>query len=191
LDAAILKALGLDPNIYLEALYDGLTGLVRERIDLARVRKKIRQSRIFRNIEKLKDSVLEEILPNGIKVFPEGFVDSKALMNVLEISISPHPLRMGDFFFGKQEIVAEDSYRYEAASIDMAKFIIYAQKKDSLIVKIPKGHAVISRAVEKYEKYILQIREKLYSSTYQRTLDHKLSASATSQMMTSLGIPQL
>ena len=40
LDSAVLEALGLDPKKYLKPLYDGLTEMVRERIDLAKSRKK-------------------------------------------------------------------------------------------------------------------------------------------------------
>ena len=42
LDSLVLEALGLDPGEYLDRIYEGLCELVRERLDLAKMRSKVK-----------------------------------------------------------------------------------------------------------------------------------------------------
>ncbi|MCX5718069.1 MAG: N-6 DNA methylase, partial [Nitrospirae bacterium] len=107
LDSAVLEALGLDPKKYLKPLYDGLTEMVRERIDLAKSRKKVKQAKVQKDIEKLKEQVIEEIIPDGVKKFPEEFVDSKHLKDAREISVPGETLKLGSYFIGQQEVISD------------------------------------------------------------------------------------
>ena len=46
LDSLILEALGLDPEVYMRPLYDGLTQLVKERVELGAMRTKVKKAKI-------------------------------------------------------------------------------------------------------------------------------------------------
>ncbi len=191
LDSAVLEALGLDPGKYLKPLYDGLTDMVRERIDLAKSRKKIKQAKTQKDVEKLKEQVIEEIIPDGVKKFPEEFIDSKHLKDAKEISVPGEPLKLGSYFMGQQEVVSDGGFKYEAGNLDEAKFIVYAQKPDSFIIKIPTRTGLLANAVTGYEKYLKDLKAKLFEAIFSRTLDHKQADMLTNQVFEELGLPDI
>lgn len=183
LDALVLKALGLDPSKYLQPLYDGLTGLVRERLDLAQSRKKIKQVKVLRDVERLKEQAIEEIIPHGLKRFPEEFLDSKYLQEFEEMSIPGLPLRLGDHFMGRQEVVADSGSRMDMETPELAKFVVYAQKPDSYLIRVPKNRPALSKAVRAYEQYLSELESGICKTLYSRTLDHKLAKSVAQEIV--------
>ncbi len=191
LDSAVLEALGLDPKKYLKPLYDGLTEMVRERIDLAKSRKKVKQVKTKRDIEKLKEQVIEEIIPDGVKKFPEEFVDSKYLKDAREISVPNEPLKLGSYFIGQQEVVSDSGFKYDAANLEDAKFIIYSQKPNSFLIKIPKQASVIINAVDDYERYLKDLKAKLFEAFFNRTHDHKQADILVQQVFEEMGLPEI
>ncbi len=88
LDSLILQALGLDPDKYLKTIYDGLTELVRERIELASMRKKVKQAKTQRDIDKLMKQVMEDLLPDGVKKFPDEFLEAAKPFLIKDKAIS-------------------------------------------------------------------------------------------------------
>ena len=191
LDGVVLEALGLDPKKYLKPLYEGLTETVRERIDLAKSRKKVKQVKTQRDIEKLKEQVIEEAFPDGAKKFPEEFVDSKYLKDAKEISVPNKQLKLGSYFMGKQEIISDGGFRYETEYIDEAKYIIFSQKPDIFVMRIPKKKAVVVNAVEDYERYLRELKAKLFEALFSRTHDHKQADTLVQQVLEELGIPEI
>ncbi len=191
LDSAVLEALGLDPDKYLKPLYDGLTDMVRERIDLAKSRKKIKQAKTQKDVEKLKEQVIEEILSDGVKKFPDEFIDSKYLKDAKEISVTGDTLKLGSYFMGQQEVISDSGFKYEAKNLDEAKFIVYAQKPDSFIIKIPTKTGLLANAITGYEKYLKGLKAKLFEAIFSRTLDHKQADMLTNQVFEELGLPEV
>ena len=192
LDRLILQALGLDPKKYLKPIYDGLTELVRERIELANMRKKVKQVKTQRDVDRLKKQVMEEVLPYGLKKFPEEFLEAPLRPQAYQnISIPSEPLRLGMFFLGTQEVVSDSGYRYQAQSVDEAKYITYSQKPDSFVVSLPKDNVVITKAVNDYERYLDKLRNELFQEFFKRTFDHKLSDTLTQRIMIELSLPEV
>ncbi|MDP3024225.1 MAG: N-6 DNA methylase, partial [candidate division Zixibacteria bacterium] len=191
LDKLVLEALGLDSKKYLKPIYDGLCALVEERIGLAKMRKNAKNSVYKKDVEKLKESILEEILPEGAKNFPEEFIDSVYFKDSKEISITGKPLKLGHFFMGLQEVIAEDGFKYEAKSLEEAKFVIYSQKLDSYIIKIPKNKIALSKVVHNYEKYLKELKGKFFETFFNRVRDHKQADSLTRQAFEELGLLEI
>ncbi len=191
LDSAVLEAMGLNPEKYLKPLYDGLTDMVRERIDLAKSRKKIKQAKTQKDVEKLKEQVIEELIPDGVKKFPEEFVDSRHLKDAKEISVTGELLKLGSYFMGQQEVISDGGFKYEATNLDEAKFIVYAQKLDSFVIRIPVKTGVLANAVIGYEKYLHELKAKLFEAIFSRTLDHKQADMLTNQVFEELGLPDV
>ena len=136
LDRLILKGLGLDPKEYLKPIYDGLTALVRERIELANMRKKVKQVKTQRDVDRLKKQVMEEVLPYGLKKFPEEFLEAPLKsQDYQNISIPGEPLKLGMFFLGTQEVVSDSGFLHQAQSIEEAKYIVYSQKNDTFVIR--------------------------------------------------------
>jgi len=191
LDKLVLEALGLDPKEYLKPIYDGLCELVGERISLAKMRKNAKNAIYKKDVEKLKESVLEETLLDGPKNFPEEFIDSIYLKDSKEISITDKPLKLGHFFMGLQEVISEDGYKYEAKNLEEAKYVIYSQKLNNFIVKIPKNKTALHKAIHNYEKYLKELKCKFFETFFNRVLDHKQADSLTQQIFEELGLPEI
>ncbi|KWT83687.1 HsdM family class I SAM-dependent methyltransferase [Candidatus Magnetominusculus xianensis] len=192
LDSAVLEALGLDPKKYLKPLYDGVTGLVRERLELPKLRKNNKKAKTYRDVEKLKETVVNEILPQGVKIFPEGFVDSKYLKGACEISLPNKPLKLGSYFMGQQDVISEDgSFKYTALSVEEAKYIIYAQRQDSYIAAVPRETSVIINAVSDYERYLMELKGKLFEQLFTRTHNYNQSEQLVQQVFEEMGLPQV
>lgn len=192
LDSAILETIGLDPKKYLKPLYDGLCELVRERIELADMRKKVKEVKGKKDIEKVKEQVLKDILPTGPKRFPEDFCDiPSARQKFKEIQIPSEPLRLGHDFFGKQEVISDSGYKYEAKNILEAKYIIYAQKPGLSIVKIPLEPIVQQKIVKSYEIYLRELKKKFFEQFYNRTLNHKMAQNLTQAVFKELNLPEV
>lgn len=189
LDSLVLKTMGLDPKKYLKPIYDGLCELVRERIELAGMRKKGKVARTARDVEKIKEELLRKILPEGPKKFPEAFLPSVKKEDFEGISVPPSPLKLGQYFFGKQVVTSEDGFSHKAGSIEEAKFIIYAQKPDTYIVKVPKNHKATSKAVKDYEKYLRELKDEFFVAFFQRVHDHKQSDALIHRVFQELGLP--
>ncbi len=73
LDSDVLKALGLDPKVYLNRIFEGLCEMVKERLDLPKMRKKRKKQKETYAFDDIKQSVLEDCFQNGVKSFPESF----------------------------------------------------------------------------------------------------------------------
>lgn len=192
LDNLVLKALGLDPDEYLKPIYDGLTELVRERIELANMRKKVKQVKTQRDVDRLTKQVIEEVLPYGLKKFPEEFLEAPLKpQDYQNISIPSEPLKLGMFFMGTQEVVSDSGFLYQAQSVEEAKYIIYSQKPDTFVVSLPKDKVVITKAVSGYERYLDKLKDELFQEFFKRSFDHKLSDSLTQKTMSELGLPDI
>ena len=193
LDRLVLKALGLDPKKYLKPIYDGLTELVRERIELANMRKKVKQVKTQRDVDRLKKQVMEEVLSYGLKKFPEEFLEAPLKpQDYQNISIPDKPLKLGMFFLGTQEVVTDSGVVvHQAQSVEEAKYIIHSQKPDTFVVSLPKDNVVITKAVNAYERYLDKLRNELFQEFSKRTFDHKLSDTLMQRMMVELGLPEV
>ena len=67
LDAAVLEALGLDPERYLPRIYQGLVEMVNERLTLPKLRLARQKKEQRASSEQVKAQVQQERLPNGLK----------------------------------------------------------------------------------------------------------------------------
>ncbi|MCG6551883.1 MAG: N-6 DNA methylase [Candidatus Magnetominusculus sp. LBB02] len=191
LDSAVLEALGLNSKMCLKPLYDGITGLVRERLELPKLKKNNKKAKTYRDVEKLKETVINEILPQGrARKFPEDFVDSKYLKKANEISIPNEPLTLGAYFMGQQDVISEDgSFRYTASSVEEAKYIIYAQRQDSYIVTIPREASIVINAVLTYERYLKDLMGKLFEQFFSRTHNYAKAEQLVRQAFDDIGLP--
>ena len=184
LDSLVLEALGLDPKKYLKPLYDGLCDLVRERIELAKMRKKVKKARPERDIEKVKREVIEEFLPDGPKRFPEDFLDSSVKKDKMkEVSLPDEPLRLGNYFFGEQEVITDNGFIYKAKSPVEAKCLIYAQRAGVSKVLVPTDTMTLFKTVKNYENYLRNLRTEMAKALLNHTLDQQMAERLLNQIL--------
>jgi len=192
LDSLVLEALGLEPKKYLKPLYDGLCELVRERLLLPRLRNLKKKKRIAQDIEKLREEISEEILPDGPIKFPEGFVKGWPRVKCDEIGVPAGRLKLGENFIGKQEICdMEGQHLMEVSSEEEGRFIVYAKKKDELVIKVPESRVVIKKAVQEYEIYLKELRKNLYSAFMEKCGDNSVSQNLIQQVFEDFDLPDI
>ncbi len=201
LDSLVLEAMGLDPAKYLKPIYDGLTELVRERIGLASMRKPAKKGRQKQNAEKVVETVTQELIANGIKTFPADFLSVKPKPQDCEdVSVPDAPLRLGDYFMGRQKVVDGSSFEYDAPSPAAAKYIVYARKPGAHVVCLPyienlaskgtqKAEDFIAAAVQRYEVYLKDLRNQVFKDIHNRTFDYKLAETLSRRIFQDLGLP--
>jgi hypothetical protein len=192
LDILILEALGLDSKTYLKPLYNGLTELVRERIDLGKMRTKAKKATIATDTAQIKVQVIEEILPNGVKKFPKDFLEKPLKADECEtISVPGDLLKLGGQFMTEHEVFTDNGFKYMASGTDTAKYIVYAQKPNLYLISYPKDAVTASKTVQSYEIYVKDMKEKLRTELAYRITDYKLADNITDQILAEYGLPQI
>jgi len=192
LDSAILEALGLDPKVYLPKIYEGLCELVRERLELPKVRKKARKTKTKRDIEKLKEDVIREILPEGVKKFPEDFWDVSIKRGKFkELDLPDQPLEISQPFLGEITISSKNEFTYKTRNPSEAKYLKYAHYNGAYRVKIPVEPIFILKTVSAYERYIRDLKNRLFEAFYNRIHDQKLSHNLTQSALETLKLPEI
>jgi type I restriction-modification system DNA methylase subunit len=192
LDSLILEAMGLDPKVFLKPLYEGLTDLVRERIDLGKMRNKAKKAKVATDTAQIKVQVIEEILPNGVKKFPEDFLEKPLKADECEtISVHGDLLKLGGQFMTEHEVFTDNGFKYMASGTDTAKYIVYSQKSNLYLISYPKDAVTASKTVQAYEIYVKDIKEKLRTELANRITDYKLADNLTDQILAEYGLPQI
>ena len=171
LDRAVLSAIGLDPEEWLVPLYEGLSTLVRERIELGRKRNQSRSTRGKKAAGRVADDVLKELLPEGVKQFPDDFLTTSARDKMREIPLPEKPVHHRGSFFGKEEVSDEGGTKFMLSNNFEVRYVLYAQSNGARVIHIPEKMVEVTRAVNEYSRYLRDLRQRLYESHYRRTLD--------------------
>jgi hypothetical protein len=188
LDAAIFKAVGLDPEIHIPPLYSGLVELVNERLALPKMRKKVSKKKFEFSYSEVKRQIEEEILANGLRVFPDSFLGDSKKTRFEDISTTGIRLRIGGHFFGRYEILDENGAKIcDARSMEMARYIICAYKPSEYIISVPKSDIIITKTVTSYERYIREIYNKLLKRAFSATQDHDMTDRIASELLRENG----
>jgi len=189
LDRAVLKAMGL-PVKMLDDIYEGLRNLVMERLQLGQMRSKARRSRPTQAIERVRQDVIDDLLPNGLRRFPEDFLPSAATKGTFvehELPSGKIEAHISPLF---SEITGERDFKIELKTPFEAKFLLYAHKNGYTRVKMPAKVVEVSRAVNNYEKYLRELKAVFYEAYYKRTLDQQLATRLTAEAFEALELPK-
>jgi hypothetical protein len=192
LDAAVLAALGLDPNRWLPAIYDGLLTLVSERVGLGRQRGQTRRARPQKAANRVADEVLSDLLPDGPQRFPDDFLSPAAKQGRFrEIPLPDKPLRYRGYFFGGEELSADDGEILRVANKFEVRYVLYAQANGQPAARLPGKPIEISRAVADYTKYLRELRGQLQQAYYARSLDRGAAERFVTDAWRKLGLPDV
>lgn len=193
LDAAVLRAIGLDPKKYLKPIYEALCELVRERITLGEKRGKIRKTKTRKAMaekESLKE-VINEHLPDGPKKFPDDFLSYDAVKSEqLEIPLPDKPICLEMRQLIMTVLVEREVFR-EVKSPAEGKYLLYCQQAGQTVARLPKKLVELSRTVANYEGYLRDLRKTIYEACYRRTLDVALSERLTQAVFGQFRLPKI
>jgi hypothetical protein len=188
----IFKSLGLTEQDYKKVCI-AVNELIEERHQIPKLRTKQKKKRIQQDYSKLKDEIAEEILADGIKKFPDAFINQNwADAKYENLSVPAEKLKLGENFFGQQQICLPDGKEFMVVSSEeKGKYIVYAQKKNEYIIKIPKSEIVIKKAVQEYEFYLKELQDKLFKAFMEQSGNLTVSENLTKEIFSELSLPCL
>jgi len=190
LDTAVLRAMGLDPDRWLPRLYDGLTTLVQERVQLGQMRGQARRSRPHRAANRVAEEVLQDLLPNGPPRFPDDFFSPAARAGAFrEIPLPDSPLRYAGPHFGQEELITDDGQTLTVASKFEARYVLFAQAAGQKVARLPEKPVEVSRTVNNYVQYLRDLRQRLHDTYFTRTLDQAAAERFVEQVWSKFNLP--
>lgn len=189
-ERTVLKSLGFDEELATKVL-SAVVELVEERHLLPKLRQNHKKQRVETDLGKLKEEISEEVLADGIRKFPDGFIKkSWQQIEYEEMSVPADKLKLGENFFGKQQICLENSDSFmEVSSEERGKFIVYAKNKNQFVIKVPKSETVVKKAIQEYEIYLKKIRDKLLKAFLEQCGDRVISENLTRQIFDEMDLP--
>jgi len=193
-DATVLKAVGLDPKKCLKPIYEALGELVRERIELGQMRGKARKikSRGAKAEKKAAEEVLDEVLPDGPKRFPDDFLSgaaATATKTLVELPEAPLIFDNSPLFSGVY--TADNTFSRPVKTPAEGKFLVYAHSCGHRTAALPEKVVEISRTVANYEQYLRDLRKLFYEAYYRRTLDTRTAARLTQAAFDRFHLPNV
>jgi hypothetical protein len=171
---------------------EAVSELIKERHLLPKLRSLRKKTRLERDLEKLRDDVADEVLPNGVMRFPDAFVKGWNWKECMEISVPAESAKLGEGGVGVWEICdGEGEHLMEVGSEEEAKFIVYSKTPDVFVVRIPRNSIIVKKAVQDYEIYVRETREKLYGAIMEKSGDHSLSENLARGICADFGLPDV
>lgn len=183
-DSVILEALGLDPKEWLPRIYAGLTELVKERLNLPKMRKKQKEVRKARSTEHVIDDLVKDN-ETGIRNFPDYFMPAK--VKIRKVSL-PAPKFERLVEKGMFTYLVADGKQYDFNSIQEAKFAFYAQKPGVLMIEVPTDPVILAKVIKEYELWANGLHEKIQEAAMGRVNDYAQAVRITEQVLERLGV---
>jgi hypothetical protein len=187
MDAAILAALGLEPSEWLDRIYDGLTELVRERIDLPKMRKKEKKERIVRSVE----GVVEELVKNyqgRLRKFPEDFADLKD-WEYIDLPQGQFVRCVTNGMMSYCEAPYKGKmWKYDFPSEEIALYAYYGQRPELYLLKRPKSDHELVNAVHKYQRWMNDLFDEILHDAVGRILSGGEAENIAREVMSKLGL---
>ncbi len=174
LDKAVLKALGLNTEEYFPRIYQGLTQMVKERLELPKMRKRRKKQKVKISYEEVKKSVINEIIGDKLKKFPEDFyTDAKLGYNYESVetevyNTSGKELHIDEFMHICTLMDEDNEEIFSTKDFYKAEFAVILAKPDVHRLKIPKDEKIIKKILENYKNYVNQLKEQLEANAQQK-----------------------
>ncbi|MFA5803185.1 MAG: N-6 DNA methylase [Melioribacteraceae bacterium] len=190
LDTKILEALGLDAEIYLPKIYDGLCELVKERLELPKMRKKKQKEDKNFAFDKVKEDVIADCLPDGTRKFPQAFY-TKGNYEELEFetySTNGKPLTPDSFFNNYQMKTEDGETIFEVDSEAKAEFAEILSRQSGYQIKIPAKEKIVEQILKNYHAYIKELRAQLEADAKQKTHEWSIAEKMAKEILEEFGV---
>lgn len=192
LDCAVLEAIGVRPRLFEKRVHDALCTLVGERIGLAQTRGKQRKtrSRSTKAEGDASETVLNDLLPDGPRKFPEEFYSPAATEGeIVTIDLPNESLVFEDTPMFKGVHSASGAFHRAVRTPAEGKFLVYAQRAGLTAARLPAKAVEVSRTIANYEKYLRELRAEIYSALYRHTLETKTAERLTQAAFDRFRLP--
>jgi len=194
LDSEILGKLGLDPKVYLPRIYDGITQIVRERLELPKMRKKQQKQKIKISYDQVKVSVIKECIGGTLKKFPDAFYTigkTGKEYDDLEFEIyNTSGKSLSYYSFFNQHEVKDGSGQiiFTTTSHIKAEFAVLLAKLNVFTLKIPKEKKVAESIVDNYRNYLQHLKEQIELNANQKLHSWAEAERMTQEILEEYGL---
>jgi hypothetical protein len=136
-----------------------------------------------------RDAILAEILPDGPKDFPSGFVNPSAATTTIALPTQPIFLSQGAN--GEYVVQSNFGFRHAVRNPSEGNFIVYAFLRAHREINVPTQMIEIFRTVKAYENYLRELRHAMLQA-YERKSGHRpIAEHQTREVFATLGLPWL
>ena len=133
------------------------------------------------------DSVLQELLPQGAKAFPGGFLED--VTKTVNLELPAEPISVVVLPGGKYAVQSDLGFRHDVKIPTEGNFIHYAHLRGLKAVPVPTVMIEVFRAVKAYENYVRDLRHALMKA-YERKSGHRpMAEHQTKEAFKSYGLP--
>ncbi len=133
------------------------------------------------------DSVLQELLPQGPKVFPGEFMDG--VKKTVDLDLPVEPILVVVSPGGKNAVQSDLGFRHDVRNPVEGNYIYYAYLRGLKTVPVPTAMIDVFRAVKAYENYVRDLRHALLKA-YERKSGHRpMAEHQTREVFKSYGLP--
>jgi SAM-dependent methyltransferase len=195
LDDAIFEFLGLNEKERRE-LRESVVELAVEREKVADERRFQQERRQLRDVAIVEDEVRAEILPEGLKPFPEAFLEEGVKTRAfdipakgLRVAEAPSIKGQSDLFKGDPvyRLEGDGGYGSTVASPEEAEYIYCSQNGVARKVQIPLDPAHARLAVVEYRKYLHAVENSLFQAIFARSQSAVRATALSRKLLTAAG----
>jgi len=191
LDTAVLEALGLDPQVYLPRIYQGLVEMVEERLALPKLRATRKKGGKRLSREHVKEQVRQEVLPGGLMPIT-AFWPAGPKPEMISVSITGRPVSWRAFF---DQLTLCDAEGKEVGMVrggeKQARYAVYAAQFGRYMLEMPADPIVVGKAVQGYEHYLREVGQGLFQRALEGTRNRRDAERVTREILESLDLPPL
>ncbi len=135
----------------------------------------------------VRDSVLQELLPEGPRAFPSEFLDGTK--KTVNLELPAEPVSVVVLPGGKYAVQSDLGFHHDVRNPTEGNFIYYAHLRGLKAVPVPIVMIEVFRAVKAYENYVRDLRHALLKA-YERKSGHRpMAEHQTRESFKSYGLP--
>ncbi|MDP9229203.1 MAG: hypothetical protein M3O67_00865, partial [Bacteroidota bacterium] len=192
LDTIVLTALGLNPKEFLPRIYEGICEMVRERLELPKMRKKQKATTVKFAYDEIKQSVIKDCIAHNIKMFPENFYSGDPLefaQEKFKIIHSTGKSLYIDNFMGHYQIKDESGNVIHNTDNHLeAEYVLLYSKSKSLQILIPEKTKIIETILKNYRSWLKTLQEQIEENANHKLHNWSLAEKMTNEILDEHGL---
>lgn len=136
-----------------------------------------------------RDTVLQELLPDGPKDFPGEFLNGKE--KVGKVELPSEPISVLALAGGKHAVQSDFGFRHDVRNLTEGNFILYAYLRGHRKVAVPTQMIEVFRSVKAYENYLRDLRHALMKAYERRSGHRPMAEHQAKEVFKTYGLPWL
>jgi hypothetical protein len=149
------------------------------------MRKKQKTQNVKVAYEQIREAVVKDIIPNGVKQFPEAFYTSGDYEQLEFETYSSNGKKLKiESFFNKYELKDETGNTIlEVDDETKAEFAELLSEKEIYQIKIPKDEKIAAIIIKSYKQYLKNLKKDLETNAHEKLHDWNLAEKMSDEII--------